>query len=88
MKKGLSTLDKNASFVSGLIRAASGISRLNAAQGATGLSAVKNYAMGLGKNVTRYVKKHPVKAGVGGLAGYGAYKAVSGNDNGTTINNY
>jgi len=88
MKRGLSSLDKKASFISGLVRAAQGISKSNIATNATGLSALKNHAVGLGKNMFRYARKHPVKAGVGGLAAYGGYKAIGGGDNGTVINNY
>ncbi len=76
---------KEAGFFSGLGKAISGISKGNAATGATGLAAMKNYATGIGKNVFRYAKKNPMKAGVGALAGYGAYKGLSGPD--VVINN-
>jgi len=88
MKKGLSSLDKNAGFVSGILRAARGISKSNIASNATGFTAAKNHAFGLGKNVIRYSKRNPAKATVGGLASYGGYKAIGGGDNGVTINNY
>jgi hypothetical protein len=70
-------LQKNAGFINGLTKAISGAGKMNKAKGITGLSAFKNQAVAGLRNTKRYIKKNPVKAGVGALAGYGGYKLVT-----------